>query len=296
MEVRERIKKFRDLRGFSTTELSKLTGISQSTISKLENGKRKVDIELLRKIAEALGISVDRLTGEAVSTIIEEKLEEYDMTYTELANRANVSHHWLLNLDAFIPGGFGGGENAIEYKWITQVAEVLRLPSNTLRAALARQEAPAYDGLMSSPEEDFKDINFETYPVGKRIKIPIIGVVTAGPNGLAFEDYQGEEWVDADRVNGGQYFYLRIKGDSMIGEGILPGDLALVRETTEVNSGALAIVIINNDEGTIKRVYKTEDSIILQASNPKTPPRFFKNEEMQNIRIIGEVKTTMRNY
>lgn len=297
MGVMENIRKFRNLKGISTTDLGKLTGISQSTISKLENGKKKADIELLEKIAEALGVSVDRLTGEAASSIIESRLEELGITYAELAKKANISPYWLQNLDTFIPGEWGGN-NDIAYKWITQVAEVLRLPSGTLRAALARQEAPVYDGPQESPEESFgiPYVDFETYPVGERIKVPIIGTVTAGPNGLACEDYQGEEWVDADRVNGGHYFYLRIKGDSMIGDGILPGDLALVRETPDVNSGTLAIVIVNGDEGTIKRVYKTEDSIILQASNPKIPPRFFKNEEMQSIRIVGEVKMTMRNY
>ena len=82
----------------------------------------------------------------------------------------------------------------------------------------------------------------------------------------------------------------------MIGDGILPGDLALVRETPEVAYGALAIAIVNGNEGTIKRVYKNEDSIILQASNPKYQPLIFKKEEMKNVRIVGEVKMTTRKY
>lgn len=67
MEVKDRIRKFREKRGLSTTDLSKLTGISQSTISKIENGKRKIDVGALTAIAEALDISIERLTGDAVS-------------------------------------------------------------------------------------------------------------------------------------------------------------------------------------------------------------------------------------
>ena len=160
-------------------------------------------------------------------------------------------------------------------------------------------EAAGYYGVFEDkPVNKIKrdKLNLETYPVGQRVKVPIIGTVTAGPNGLAYEDYQGEEWVDTNLVNGGNFFYLRIKGDSMIGDGILPGDLALVRETPEVDYGALAIAIVNGEEGTIKRVYKNEDSIILQASNPKYKPLVFKKKEMDNVRIVGEVKMTMRNY
>lgn len=300
MGIGERIKAFRGKKNLSTTGLSKSTGISQSTISKLENGKRKADIEILGKIAEALEVSTDRLTGEAASSIIEDRLDEIGMTLAEVADKTKVVPlHWLQNLDAFIPGEWGDYE--IGYDWITKVAEVIGLPGSTLRAALARQEIPAYDGPQESPEEAFgnpyvNESNMETYPVGKMVKVPVIGTVTAGPNGLAYEDYQGLETVDADYVKGGKYFYLRIKGDSMIGDGILPGDLALVRETPEVEYGTLAIVIIEGQEGTLKRVYKNGDSISLLSSNPKHPPRVFKNEDMEKIRIVGQVKSTTRNY
>lgn len=160
------------------------------------------------------------------------------------------------------------------------------------------QESPAYDGPLSIVKEDFKahHVNLETHPAGKLVKVPIIGTVTAGPNGLAYEDYTGEEIADTGLVNGGNLFYLRIKGDSMIGDGIFPGDLALVRETPEVEYGALAIIIVDGEEGTIKRVYKNGDSVTLLASNPKCPPRIFKKEEMSRVRIVGEVKMTMRSY
>lgn len=140
METKDRIRKFRERKGLSTTNLSNLTGISQSTISKIENGKRRINLELLEKIADALDVSVDRLTGEAASSIIEERLEEIDMTIEELSEKANVPLKWLKELDDCIPSFWGAYRQ--NYDWITNVALVLDLPSGQLRAAIARQEPP----------------------------------------------------------------------------------------------------------------------------------------------------------
>jgi transcriptional regulator with XRE-family HTH domain len=163
MTIGDRIRKFRETKNMSTYKLSELTGIPQSTISKLENGKRKSDNEVLVKIADALKISIERLTGEAVSSIIEERLEESGMTLEDIASKSRVPLYWLQNIDTFIPGEFGG-ENEIGYSWITKVAEVLGLPGSTLRAALARQEIPSYDGPIGTPEEDFFDVIGEQKP------------------------------------------------------------------------------------------------------------------------------------
>ncbi|MCL2337760.1 MAG: XRE family transcriptional regulator [Firmicutes bacterium] len=289
MKTGQRIKKIRATKRLSTNDLSKLTGISQSAISKLENGKRRADIETLEKIAAALNVSTDRLIGESASSIINDRLVELNVTLPELSEEAHVPVQWLQNLDTFSPDAWTG-DNDMPYKWITQVAEALGLSGSILRAALARQETPVYDG----PKEMLA--NSETRSIGRFIKVPIIGTVMAGPNGLAYEDYQGEEIVDSSLVSGDHLFYLRIKGDSMIGDGILPGDLALVRETPEVEYGALAIVLVNGEEGTIKRVYYDDDSLTLIASNPTVPAKTFTKEEMNNVRIVGEVKMTLRSY
>lgn len=159
MNIGERIKKFRYEKGLSTYQLSQMIGVSQSSISKLENGKRKIDSDFLEKIADALNISVERLTGESVSSLIDNRLEEINMTLEEVSQRANVSLHWLQNIDNFIPGELGDYE--IGYDWITQVAEVIGLPPGTLRAALARQEIPLYDGPGPTLEEIKKDFTNE---------------------------------------------------------------------------------------------------------------------------------------
>jgi transcriptional regulator with XRE-family HTH domain len=165
MTIGDRIRKFRDIKNISTYKLSEMTGIPQSTISKLENGRRKSDNEVLSKIADALMISVERLTGESVSSIIEDRIEETGMTITEIATKANVPIYWLMNIDSFVPGEFGN-ENEIGYTWISQVAEVIGVSGSVLRAALARQEMPVSNTPIISPEEaNFNnDSNYDPEP------------------------------------------------------------------------------------------------------------------------------------
>lgn len=166
MSIGNRIKEERNKKKLSTNDLSKLTKIPQSTISKLENGKRKADIETLEKIAEALNVSVHKLTGESASAIIEARLKEKGMTLEDIAVKTNnaPSLYWLQNLDNYIPGEWVSKDREdIGYLWITNVAKVLDLPSSVLRAALARQEIPTYDGPTETVEEAFGNVDFNEY-------------------------------------------------------------------------------------------------------------------------------------
>lgn len=176
MNIGERIKKIRNEKGLSTYQLAEITGISQSSISKLENGRRKTDSSTLEKLADALSVSVDRLTGDSVSSIIESQLEATDMSLEEVAKKANVPLPWLKTIDSFIPGDMEfmlydasdpGRELAWDdtigayksYEWISRVAEVIGLPPGKLRAALARQEIPVYTGPHPTVEEVFSDFD-----------------------------------------------------------------------------------------------------------------------------------------
>lgn len=158
MQLGQRIKELRKKKSLTQNELARLANMSRSYLADVENNRYNPSLSTLENIADVLGVPLDRLTGESASSIIDDKLEEKRMTLEDLAKQANVSLHWLQNLDTFIPGQLGGNE--IGYKWITQVAKVLGLPGGKLRSALARQEVPAYDGPISSVEEDFGDVNF----------------------------------------------------------------------------------------------------------------------------------------
>lgn len=183
----------------------------------------------------------------------------------------------------------------ISQSTITMIETNRRKASNTLILQLANFFDCSVDYLLG--HSDVKNVTLNKLAVDEQIDIPIIGTVKAGIDGLAFEDYLGSEKADKNSVNGGgKYFYLKIKGDSMINEGILPGDLALVREQNDVEYGELAIILVDDEEGTIKRVYKNSGSITLQGANPKYPPRTFTGEDMKKVKIIGKVKELKRKF
>lgn len=140
--------------------------------------------------------------------------------------------------------------------------------------------------------EDITKLSNYLGPVIETKKIPIIGTVKCGPNGLAFEDIDGYVYVDDDLT--GEIFALRCKGDSMKFEAIDDGDIAIVRRQDDVECGELAVVVVNGDEGTLKRVRKFEGGIILEAANPDYPPRIFTGEDLNKIKIVGKVLETRR--
>ncbi len=125
-------------------------------------------------------------------------------------------------------------------------------------------------------------------------RIPIIGAIRCGPGGAAYEDIEG--YIDAANLkHPEECFYLRVTGDSMEPL-IYDGDLALVRKQPTVESGELAAIVIDGEEGTLKRVRFVDSMIILEAFNPKYPPRVFMEKDIDSIRIIGRIIRTEKEW
>lgn len=125
-------------------------------------------------------------------------------------------------------------------------------------------------------------------------KIPIIGSVRCGPNGLAFQYLEGYVLV-GDEYRG-DIVSFRCRGDSMKDLGITDGDIAIVRLQEEIETGELAVVVINGDEGTLKRVRKFEGGIILEAANQEYEPRVFTGDELSTVRIVGKVLEVRKKF
>ena len=91
-----------------------------------------------------------------------------------------------------------------------------------------------------------------------------------------------------------EYFAVRVSGDSMLPT-ISDGDTVLVRRQNDVENGEIAVVNINGDDATIKRVYKSEQGITLVADNPSVyPPHFYSNEEIESLPVIIQGKAEKR--
>jgi repressor LexA len=124
-------------------------------------------------------------------------------------------------------------------------------------------------------------------------RIPIIGSVRCGYGGAAFEEIVGHDFADVK--NPDEYIFFAVKGDSMEPE-IREGNLALVHRQPNVESGELAIVVINGEEGTLKKVIKKEGTLILQAFNSKYEPLTFSGKELDLINICGKVVETKKKW
>ncbi len=123
--------------------------------------------------------------------------------------------------------------------------------------------------------------------------VRVAGAVRCGPGGLAIEEDLGYE--RADVPNAKDYIYLRATGDSMAPQ-ICEGDLALVHLQPDVESGELAVVVIDGEEGMLKRVLKREGTLILQSFNASVEPRIVVGEALNDVMIVGKVVQTVRKW
>ena len=120
------------------------------------------------------------------------------------------------------------------------------------------------------------------------IHIPIIGRVAAGQPILAEENLEGTFPLPANLVRQDIDFMLKVQGESMIGAGILDGDLIIVGQQKEARNGEIVVALIG-EEATVKRFYKEKTLIRLQPENPTMEPIY-----SQDVTILGKVVGVFR--
>ena len=131
----------------------------------------------------------------------------------------------------------------------------------------------------------------------KGIKIPVLGSVAAGTPIFAEENYIGSEEISEELASTGEFFGLRIHGDSMSPR-ISDGDIVIVRQQDDAESGDIVIVLINGDSATCEKLMKYTDGISLLSFNPAYEPMTFTNKEIEDkpVRIIGKVVENRQKY
>lgn len=125
-------------------------------------------------------------------------------------------------------------------------------------------------------------------PLPKTKKVPRLGKIACGEPILAEENYEDYDDVPEEIKCD---FTLICDGDSMINARIQDGDVVYFREQSQVENGEIAACLVDGEfetKATLKRFYKYDDKIILQAENPKYQPFVYVNEEMNKVRIIGK--------
>lgn len=122
------------------------------------------------------------------------------------------------------------------------------------------------------------------------VKIPVYGRVAAGVPIEMIEDIIDTEEIPPEMAATGEFFALQIHGDSMEPK-MSEGDVVIVRKQPDAETGETVIATVNGTDATCKRLKKQSNGIYLISTNPRYDPKFFTNEEVENIpvRIIGRV-------
>lgn len=188
------------------------------------------------------------------------------LTQKELGFRVGVKHNTISYYES--------GTNEPEQNILFALAEVLGVSINDL-----------------FPPTTHTFIDSAISSASKLIMIPIVGHISCGDGVLAYEDIEGYEPTPEEWLNGGEHFYLRAKGDSMIGARIHEGDLLLIRRQPEVENGEIAAVLIE-DEAVLKRVYRDAGRLILQSENPNYQPILVPPAR---AKVIGKLKKIVIN-
>ena len=123
----------------------------------------------------------------------------------------------------------------------------------------------------------------------RRPGIPLVGRVAAGQPILAEERIEDTVQVDSFFLGTSKKVYgLRVQGDSMIGDGILPGDYIFVKKQLDARDGEIVVAMID-DEATVKRVYFEGDRVRFQPSNPRMAPIYVRESDFRSTMILGVV-------
>ena len=122
------------------------------------------------------------------------------------------------------------------------------------------------------------------------VEVPVLGKVAAGVPLLATENMEDSVRIDSFLLggNGKEVFALRVKGESMIEDGIFDGDYLFVKKTPNASTGEIVVALIE-DEATVKRYYPEPDRIRFQPANARMEPIYVRKSDFRSTMILGRV-------
>lgn len=200
--------------------------------------------------------------------------KEINFTQEELAKALNVTKS-RINM-------YERGEREPNFEMLESIADYFNVDMNYLLGKT--------DVKNSKPQDDIFNKCDNIYPIelNNLHRIPILGYISAGLPIYAEQHIEGYTYTDLN--HGGEYFGLRVKGDSMNALRICNGDVIIVRKQDVVENGEIAVVIVGNENATVKQFYQNGDIITLfpKSTNPEFQPQFY-NLKNTSVRVVGKV-------
>ena len=159
--------------------------------------------------------------------------------------------------------------------------EVIKLPENASANDIFNSFTPSVikGGLDKSPSNSSK--------------ISILGSIAAGTPIEAIQQEVDKVALPEELQNNGEHFGLKIKGDSMVEAGINDGDTVIVKKTSSAENGQIAVVLIDEQEATLKRIRKKGNTIALEAANKNYDTKIYA---ANRIKIQGKLVSLYRNF
>ncbi|MBL7197940.1 MAG: transcriptional repressor LexA [Candidatus Omnitrophica bacterium] len=172
---------------------------------------------------------------------------------------------------------------------LEEIAHHFKLSSiATVHQHIAALKAKHY---LSAEENQPRSISvYGKKDIKDQITLPLLGIIAAGSPIEAIENPEPVTVSKSLLSKSGRHYVLKVKGDSMINEGIFDGDFVIIREQPTAEQGDAVVAIINDNEATLKRFYVRDDLFILKSANPYVPSIATKE-----LIIRGKVISIIRN-
>lgn len=171
-----------------------------------------------------------------------------------------------------------------EYVGVSE-ATVSRWESGNI-ANMRRDRIAALAQILKVSPIDIMGVTDDNYDESiKSVQIPVLGYVKAGIPMTAVENIIDYEEISQEQARTGEFFGLKIKGDSMEPK-MSDGDVIIVKKQECVDNGDIAVVLVNGNDATVKKFYKNDNGIKLVASNPIYDPFFYTPAEVDSLPVI----------
>lgn len=153
---------------------------------------------------------------------------------------------------------------------------------NLERAGLIQRDAVLTRAIKLAPGAT------DSFTPKRIVNLPLVGQVAAGKPSLAVEDIEDTYPIPQEFLAGGDGFLLRVRGESMIEDGIRDGDYVIVRRQESADNGDTVVAVVDN-EATVKRFYRERGRVRLQPANSSMRPAYF-----DEVAIVGKVVGLIR--
>lgn len=302
------IKRLRNAKHLSQSELAKIVNVGQNTISNWETGRTDPDYESLSILSNYFAVPIDYLLGTGVFNNWDMIINNKDNVCYALRQKipmdfsmGNDESYLVAQLERWMVYDF---DEIATARWFSFAVKSVIFDEDEIFINFTPEFEAIIKNFISQMDRHSKHPKITTAKEAaesflKRIgvKVPVLGDVAAGIPIEAIQDIVDYEEIDAALASTGDFFGLRIKGASMEPR-MREGDVVIVRKQDDADTGDTVVVLVNGDSATVKKLKKGPDGITLVPTNPSYDPMFYSKAEVASlpVRIIGRVVELRAKY